>query len=53
MAGSFIFSAGQFLTGWTAGKDFHWILPCIGLVLVGCGFFAIFQSALNYLVDSE
>lgn len=52
MLGSFIFSAGQFMTGWLSGKEFHWILPCIGLVLTGCGFFAIFQSALNYLVDT-
>lgn len=52
MLGSFLFSGGQFLTGWTAGPNFHWILPCIGLVLLGTGFFTIFQAALNYLVDT-
>ncbi len=52
MVGSVLFSAGQFLTGWTASKDIHWIVPCIGLVMLGAGFFTIFQAALNYLVDT-
>lgn len=52
MLGSFLFSGGQFLTGWTAGPSTHWIVPCIGLVMLGLGFFLIFQSALNYLVDT-
>ncbi|KAH8881335.1 MFS general substrate transporter [Thozetella sp. PMI_491] len=52
MVGSFLFSGGQFLMGWTAGPDIHWIVPCIGLVMVGTGFFTIFQAALNYLVDT-
>ncbi|KAI8653607.1 hypothetical protein NCS55_01348200 [Fusarium keratoplasticum] len=52
MMGSFIFCGGQFLTGWTAQKDIHWVVPCIGLVLLGTGFFTIFQAALNYLVDT-
>lgn len=52
MVGSVLFSGGQFLTGWTASPNFHWILPCIGLVLLGIGFFTIFQAALNYLVDT-
>ncbi|KAH7153369.1 major facilitator superfamily domain-containing protein [Dactylonectria macrodidyma] len=52
MIGSVIFSGGQFLTGWTAEPRIHWIVPCIGLVLLGTGFFTIFQAALNYLVDT-
>ncbi|KAI1033844.1 hypothetical protein LB503_010992 [Fusarium chuoi] len=52
MVGSVIFSGGQFLIGWTAQKDIHWVVPCIGLVLLGTGFFTIFQAALNYLVDT-
>ncbi|ORY03329.1 major facilitator superfamily domain-containing protein [Clohesyomyces aquaticus] len=52
MIGSVLFSAGQFLTGWTSGRDIHWIVPCIGLVMLGTGFFTIFQAALNYLVDT-
>ncbi|KAK3496187.1 MFS general substrate transporter [Neurospora crassa] len=52
MVGSVIFSGGQFMLGWTAPKDIHWIVPCIGLILMGSGFFMIFQAALNYLVDT-
>ncbi|KNG46409.1 msf membrane transporter [Stemphylium lycopersici] len=52
MLGSVLFSAGQFLLGWTADPEFHWIAPVIGLVLLGTGFFTIFQAALNYLVDT-
>ncbi|EFY91914.1 hypothetical protein J3458_012929 [Metarhizium acridum] len=52
MLGSVLFSAGQFLLGWTAGPAVHWIVPCLGLVMLGTGFFTIFQAALNYLVDT-
>lgn len=52
MIGSFLFSGGQFLTGWTSSPNIHWIVPCIGLVMLGLGFFMIFQAALNYLVDT-
>jgi hypothetical protein len=53
MFGSVLFSAGQFLVGWTgAHTEIHWIVPCIGLVMLGAGFFTIFQAALNYLVDT-
>ncbi|KAK3313105.1 major facilitator superfamily domain-containing protein [Apodospora peruviana] len=54
MLGSVLFAGGQFMTGWTAGPadKIHWIVPCIGLVLLGTGFFTIFQAALNYLVDT-
>lgn len=38
--------------GWTASPRFHWICPCIGLLMLGTGFFMIFQAALNYLVDT-
>ncbi|KAK0611848.1 major facilitator superfamily domain-containing protein [Immersiella caudata] len=52
MVGSVLFAGGQFLTGWTSSPSIHWIVPCIGLVLLGTGFFTIFQAALNYLVDT-
>ncbi|CAK7212877.1 hypothetical protein SEUCBS140593_001656 [Sporothrix eucalyptigena] len=53
MVGSVLFSGGQFLTGWTGAQThIHWIVPCIGLVMMGTGFFTIFQAALNYLVDT-
>ncbi|KYK54377.1 MSF membrane transporter [Drechmeria coniospora] len=52
MLGSILFCTGQFLTGWTADPIFHWLAPCTGLVLLGTGFFTIFQAALNYLIDT-
>ena len=53
MIGSVLFSAGQFLTGWTGARtDIHWTAPCVGLAMMGTGFFTIFQAALNYLVDT-
>ncbi|KAI1776660.1 polyamine transporter 1 [Hypoxylon cercidicola] len=52
MFGSVLFAAGQFITGWTADPSIHWIVPVLGLYLSGCGFYTIFQAALNYLVDT-
>ena len=52
MLGSVLFSVGQFIMGWTADPKYPWIAPVIGLVLMGTGFFTVFQAALNYLVDT-
>lgn len=52
MGGSIVFAAGMFMFGWTSPVHIHWIAPCISLVLMGIGFFTIFQSALNYLIDT-
>ncbi|KAK3985287.1 major facilitator superfamily domain-containing protein [Cladorrhinum sp. PSN332] len=52
MVGSVFFAGGQFVTGWTADPSIHWTVPCIGLIMQGTGFFTIFQSAMNYLVDT-
>ncbi|KHN95482.1 MSF membrane transporter [Metarhizium album ARSEF 1941] len=52
MLGGVVFSAGQFLLGWTADPGVHWAAPCLGLFMLGTGFFTIFQAAVNYLVDT-
>ncbi|KAL2888137.1 Efflux pump bik6 [Ceratocystis lukuohia] len=53
MVGSFFFTAGLFVIGWAGGDtSVHWTVPCFGLVILGIGFFTIFQAALNYLVDT-
>ncbi|MCJ1479070.1 hypothetical protein MMC13_007754 [Lambiella insularis] len=52
MVGSVFFAAGLFLFAWTSGKNTPWIGPVIGTVLLGFGFFTIFQSGLNYLIDT-
>jgi len=51
MLGSVIFAGGLFLIGWTSKPSIHWIYSFIGAGCVGFGFFTIFQSALNYLID--
>lgn len=53
MLGSVLFAVGQFITAWTAEpENAPWIVPVLGLYLMGCGFNTIFQAALNYLVDT-
>lgn len=53
MLGSLLFCSGLFITGWTADPAVApWIAPVIGLYLTGTGYNTIFQSALNYLVDT-
>ncbi|KAK5084815.1 hypothetical protein LTR05_005894 [Lithohypha guttulata] len=53
MVGSVIFAAGQFITGWTGDiVSINWAVPCLGTLMLGVGFFMIFQAALNYLVDA-
>lgn len=52
MVGSVMIAGALFVMGWTADKRFPWIAPCIGAVMMGYGFFTIFQAALNYLVDT-
>ncbi|EYE91191.1 MFS transporter [Aspergillus ruber CBS 135680] len=53
MLGSIFFAAGLFIWAWTGNSaSIHWIAPVIGTVLMGFGFFTIFQAALNYLIDT-
>lgn len=52
MFGSVMFSAGLFMFAWTGEKHIFWFVPQIAIVLQGIGFCTIFQSALNYLVDT-
>jgi MFS family permease len=52
MIGSVLFTAGCFLLGWTADKRYSAAGPLIGTMMVGVGFFTIFQAALNYLIDT-
>ncbi|KAI1349770.1 MFS multidrug transporter-like protein [Xylaria sp. FL0043] len=53
MIGSFTFAAGLFLFGWTSSKHVSSPAPSIvGVFLTGLGFTLIFQSSLQYLVDT-
>ena len=48
MVGSFLFAAGVFIFGWTGNLDVIWVVPCIGIVFIGGGFYLIFQASINY-----
>lgn len=52
MFGSGFFAVGLFITGWTADAQYPWIASFIGITCFAFGYFSIFQSALNYLVDA-
>ncbi|KAA6412391.1 MAG: mfs multidrug [Lasallia pustulata] len=52
MLGSVFLAAGLFIFGWTAPEAQPWVAPCVGAAVLGLGFFTIFQSALNYLIDT-
>jgi hypothetical protein len=49
MGGSFFLTGGIFLLAWTGATGISWVVPCIGLLGVGFGFFPIFQGSLNYV----
>ena len=48
MIGSIVFAAGCFVLAWTSNRNIPAVGPIFGTVLIGFGFFTIFQSALNY-----
>lgn len=52
MVGSLFFASGLFIFAWTSDKDIFWLAPCIGIVVLGFGFFTIFQASINYLIDT-
>lgn len=37
--------------GWSAQKQLHWIMPCIGLGIFAFSLVAVFQTVQNYLID--
>ncbi|TGO17603.1 hypothetical protein BTUL_0016g00660 [Botrytis tulipae] len=45
-------TGGMFLYGWTSVSAIHWMVPTIGLAMVGFGTTAIIVSNANYLVDA-
>jgi len=48
---SVIFPAGLFVLGWTAGHGASYIVPCIGLALVGLGGALISFSSIAYTME--
>lgn len=50
--GSFLgLTAGLFWYGWTSYPDLHWILPSIGLGLIGFGSVIVMQAIMMYITD--
>ncbi|RYP49356.1 hypothetical protein DL768_004916 [Monosporascus sp. mg162] len=43
---------GLFAYGWTAQYEVHWIVPILGMTVVGAGKVILFMSITLYLVES-
>ncbi|PGH16568.1 hypothetical protein AJ79_01674 [Helicocarpus griseus UAMH5409] len=52
MVASVFFAAGLFIMGWTSRPDIPWIATIIGVFMMGFGFYTLFTSSLNYLIDT-
>ncbi|KAJ3478756.1 hypothetical protein NLI96_g9543 [Meripilus lineatus] len=50
--GTILLPIGLFLTGWTARASIHWIVPDIGIALVGAGTILNFQCIQTYVIDA-
>jgi hypothetical protein len=50
--GSLLFSAGLFIYGWTSRPSIPWIVPAIGVAIVGVGIYSIYMGVVNYLTDA-
>jgi MFS family permease len=52
MVASLVLPGGLFLIGWTSSPGIPWIGTVIGVIMMGFGYYTIFTSAVNYLVDT-
>lgn len=50
--GSLLFTTGLFIYGWTCRPSIHWIVPAIGVTIVGVGIYSIYMGVVNYLTDA-
>ncbi|KAG2148766.1 MFS polyamine transporter [Suillus clintonianus] len=49
--GSLLLPIGCLIVGWTTEAQTHWIVPDIGIALVGAGIILSFQCIQTYIVD--
>ncbi|KAH7128479.1 MFS multidrug transporter-like protein [Dendryphion nanum] len=50
--GSFFgLTAGLFVYAWTSKSEYHWVLPTVGLALVGFGMFTVVSAVSSYILD--
>ncbi|KAI0266420.1 MFS polyamine transporter [Gloeopeniophorella convolvens] len=50
--GTIFLPAGLLISGWTAQKHVFWLVPDIGIALVGAGTILVFQSIQTYVIDA-
>ncbi|KAI0300487.1 MFS general substrate transporter [Multifurca ochricompacta] len=50
--GSILLPAGLLITGWTAQNRAFWLVPDVGIALVGAGTVVIYQSIQAYVIDA-
>ncbi|KAL6306511.1 MFS polyamine transporter [Sparassis latifolia] len=50
--GTILTPIGLFLSGWTARSNIHWIVPDIGIFMVGAGTILNFICVQTYIVDA-
>ncbi|XDG08612.1 hypothetical protein ABKA04_008227 [Annulohypoxylon sp. FPYF3050] len=50
--GAILIPLGLFVYGWTAEKHAHWIVPDIGIAILGCGIINNTQSLQAYVMDA-
>ncbi|KAJ7160189.1 MFS polyamine transporter [Mycena filopes] len=50
--GTIALPAGLLMTGWAVQAKVHWIVPDIGIVLIGAGIILNFQAIQIYVVDA-
>ncbi|GAA6015567.1 hypothetical protein JCM8202_001036 [Rhodotorula sphaerocarpa] len=49
---SVLLPLGLLLYGWGAERHLHWIMPDIGLCLIGLSMILIFQASTSYMIDA-
>ncbi|KAF2201867.1 MFS multidrug transporter-like protein [Delitschia confertaspora ATCC 74209] len=52
VAGSLLFTGGLFMYGWSSRPSVPWIVPTIGVAIVGIGIYSIYMGVVNYLIDA-
>jgi MFS family permease len=50
--GSWLFTAGLFIYGWTSRPSVLWIVPAIRVAIVGVSINSIYMDVVNYLTDA-
>ncbi|CAI6302013.1 unnamed protein product [Periconia digitata] len=52
MVASFVLAGGLFVMGWTSDTSVHWFSTIVGVFMLGFGYYSIFTSGVNYLIDT-